>query len=236
MAEIYLVASGKGGVGKSSFTVAIAKALAARDKSVLIVDADVGLRSLDLFIEGTEAVLYDWGDIINGRCEPEAAIITDKGISLLTCPLEYGDEFTGEAFGSLIEQFGSEYDFIVIDAPAGIGNVLKMACHAAKNGIVIATPDNVCVRSACIAAQVMEENGVENTRLIINRFRPKAVEKKKLMNIDGVIDNTGVQLLGVIPEDPAIGYGTVYTSRQISTPSINRIARRLCGENIPLFN
>lgn len=237
MAEIYLVASGKGGVGKSSCTVGIAKALASMNKNVLIIDADVGLRSLDLLIEGAESVLYDWGDVINDRCDPEAAIISDNGVSLLTCPLKFSPEFTGEAFRKLIEEYNNgTYDFIIIDAPAGIGSVLRMACCAADKGLVVATPDNICVRSACIAAQTMEENGVSETRLIINRFRPKAIEKRKLLNIDSVIDSTEVQLLGVIPEDTAISYGTLYTRRQISTPSFERIARRMCGENVPLFD
>lgn len=236
MAEIFVIASGKGGVGKSSVTVGIGRALAALGSRVLLVDADTGLRSLDLLIDGAEALVYDWGDVILGRCEKSAAIISEGALSLLSCPREFDEAFTPEAFRELIGKYDDDYyDYILIDSPAGIGRGLTLACSAARYGVVVATPDPVSVRAACTTASVMEQRGVTSTRLIINRFRKKAVEKRKLLNIDSVIDDTTVQLIGVVPEDSEIGFGSIYDKNQLSTGAFTRIAKRFTGVAVPLF-
>ena len=235
MAEIFVIASGKGGVGKSSVTVGIGRALSALGSKVLLIDTDVGLRSLDLLIKGTEALVYDWGDIILGRCEPQAAVVSEESVSLLTCPREFSDDFTPEAFKALVTGFNDSYDYILIDSPAGIGKGLTLACSAADHGVVVATPDPICVRGACRTAEIMAKLSVTDTRLIINRFRKKATEKRKLLNIDSVIDETTVQLIGVVPEDSEIGFGSIYAKEQLSTGSFTRIAKRFTGVAVPLF-
>ncbi len=235
MAQIFVLASGKGGVGKSSLTVGLGKALVSLNKKVLLIDTDIGLQSLDVLLGCSETLVYDWGDVILGRCDNKSAVYTAEcGVDLLSCPRKFDDAFTGDAFNALVHGFDGEYDFILIDAPAGIGSGLKLACSAADFGLVISTSDSVCVRSAGKAADMLESYGIEQTRLIINRFRRRAIERNLLLNVDSVIDETEVQLIGVVPEDPIINYGAVFTKGQLSNAALTRIARRLTGENVPL--
>lgn len=118
MAEIILVASGKGGSGKSTFTVGVSKALASCGKKVLAIDCDIGLRSLDLLLGVSESVVFDWGDLLEGRCSAEQALIKGS-VDLLAAPRAYGDGFTDEGFRQMVAGFDNNYDFIFLDSPRG---------------------------------------------------------------------------------------------------------------------
>lgn len=236
MAEKIVVASGKGGVGKTSITVGLAKALCLMGKKVLIIDCDV-LRSVDLLTGVTERLLYDWGDVIFERCEPQDAVYSSSDVYVMTCPPSY-EGVTANGMKKLVGFFDSDYDFMFFDAPAGIDRGLTVSCAAADRGLVVSTPDLVCVRSACIAAEKMNKLGVEDVRLVINRVMKKDVKKGRVLNVDSVIDSTQVQLIGVVPEDPkirlsAMGKG-LCKKGQVSYVSLNNIAKRICGEYIAL--
>lgn len=236
MAEKIVIASGKGGVGKTSVTVGLAKALHKMGKRVLVVDCDV-LRSVDLLTGVTESLVYDWGDAVLGRCEPSDTVYHSKDVSVITSPVTY-DGITVPAFRAFLENFNEEYDFILLDAPAGIGRPLETAAMVADRGLVVSTPDLVCVRSACTAAAVMYKRELEDIRLIINRVMKKDIRKGRLLNVDTVIDSTQVQLIGVIPEDDKIRQGAmgknIYKKGQASYIPFTNIAKRICGEYIKL--
>lgn len=236
MAKKIVVASGKGGVGKSTFTVGLAKALTSLGHRVLIIDCD-RLRSIDLLLGVTAELVYDFGDVINGNCEPEAAIYENKGISVVSCPISY-DTIDSEQMKSLVEHYDCDYNFILLDAPAGIDKGFELASAAAENGIVVSTPDLVCVRSACTAAREMEKMGIAETRLVINRAHRKDITKGRLLNVDKVIDSTQVQLIGVVPEDAKLRLGSmggeIYKRGQISHVAFSNIAKRICGQYIAL--
>jgi len=238
MAKKIVVASGKGGVGKSTLAAGLSSAMAGLGKRVLAIDCDIGLRSLDLMLGVREQVVFDWGDLILYRCEPQQAMIISNGPILLAAPQSYNDTFTRENFRELIKSFNAHFDYIFIDSPAGISGGFRLAAGAADTGIVVATPDEVCVRGGAVAAGEMIDMGVSNPRLVINRFSKKAVFKGRLLNIDDVIDAAGLQLLGVVPEDEEIAFcattGKAFPQDSAAAQAYKRIARRLEGESLPL--
>lgn len=236
MAKKIAIASGKGGVGKSSLTVGIGKALAARDKKVLLIDCDC-LKSIDLLTGITEFLLYNWGDVIKERCESENALYSAGDVSVITCPDSYED-ITAEQMKVLIKKYENDFDYILLDSPAGIDRGLTLACSVADRGLVVSTPDLVCVRSACIAAREMSKQGIADTRLVINRVKKRDVTKGRLLNVDSVIDSTEIQLIGVVPEDAKIRLGSmgqgIYKKGQVSYKAFQNIAARLEGISVPL--
>ena len=238
MAKKIVVASGKGGVGKSTLATGLSSALTGLGKSVLAIDCDIGLRSLDLMLGVREQAVFDWGDLILYRCEPQQAMLKTNGPMLLAAPVSYNDAFTRENFRELIKSFNAHFDYIIIDSPAGISGGFRLAAGAADSGIIVATPDEVCVRGGAAAAAEMIEMGVGNPRLVINRLSKKAVFRGRLLNIDEVIDAAGVQLLGVVPEDGEIAYcattGRPFPQNNPAGRAYKRIARRLEGESLPL--
>ena len=236
MARKIVFASGKGGVGKTTLTVAVGKALAEYGQRVLLVDFD-NLRGIDLLVGAAEAVVYDWGDVLLGRCNAEDAIYKAGGLSIMSCPHKYG-ETTPKEIAALVREIEKDFDYVLCDSPAGIGKGMHLAAAAADKGVLVATPDYVCVRSAFTAAEELFESGVQEVRMIINRAIKKDILRKKMLNVDAVIDSTAVRLLGIVPEDPHLRFGamgaSVYKKGQTSFRAINNIAIRLTGESVPL--
>lgn len=238
MAKKIVIASGKGGVGKSTVTAGLSRALENEGKRVLAMDFDIGLRSLDLLFGVREQVVKNWGDVLLGDCEKEAPIIRVGNIDFISAPLNFNEEFTKEKVKELIEKYDSSYDVIFFDAPAGIGAGFSLAAAAADSAIVVSTPDDVCVRSVEITAQKISAAGINDIRLVINRFIKKLSAKRKFLKVDEVIDMTYVRLLGVVPYDEKIGFSSMEKSsfnfKAKSQKSFGRIAKRIFGENIPL--
>ena len=238
MSQIILVASGKGGSGKSSFVTGVSRALTSLGKKVLAVDCDIGLRSLDIMFDVTEKVVFDWGDLLLERCDAQQAIIKGE-IDLLAAPRSFYDDFTTEAVSALFKSFSKDYDYILLDGPAGIDRGFQLAASAADRAVVVSTPDSVCVRSCSRAFDELRRLNVEDVRLVINMFEVKPVCKKKLLNIDQCIDETGVQLLGIVPRDINVGYcsvtGTIPGEFSPSTLAYKRIAKRITGQRVPLI-
>ncbi len=235
MAEKIVVASGKGGAGKSSCTVAIGRELANRGYRVLLTDTDIALRSLDVLLGVSERVVFDWGDIICDRCTPEKAVIKCEKLDLLSSPLRFEESFTPGEMKKTLMLFDKNYDFIIIDSPAGVDRSLEIAASAADRGLIVSTSDRVCVRSASVAAQKLYDLGIDDVRLIINRFVKKSVRSRKHLNIDSVIDGTSVQLIGIIPEDADITCSCIMQRKaQPSYRPFVRTVSRILGENVPL--
>ncbi len=239
MAEKIVIASGKGGVGKSSLTAGLSRALSAKGKRVLMLDMDIGLRSLDLIFGVQKDVLFDWGNVIDGGCEPEQAALPAGGPSLMTAPMRLDDTLTKDGMKELAAKLDDEYDYIFFDAPAGLGEGFELACAAAERGIVVSTADAVCVRSVNLTAAAMRRQGISDIRLVINRFDEKAVCKGKLLNIDDVIDAVCVQLIGIVPEDQAVSHcavkGEALPRQSAAAKAFSRIAVRVEGGEAPLL-
>lgn len=237
MAEIILVSSGKGGSGKSSFTAGVSRALAACGKKVLAVDFDIGLRSLDLLLGVSDKVVFDWGDLLLERCTAEQATVRGN-VDLLAAPPRFNNAFTAETVAKMIKSLKPDYDYILIDSPAGIDRGFELAAAGAEKAVVVSTPDSVCVRSCGRAFDELNKIGISDVRLIINMFEVKPVCKHRLLNIDQCIDETGVQLLGIVPRDPNLGYcsvtGVVPGEFSPSTLAFSRIAKRITGKRVPL--
>lgn len=236
MAKKIVIASGKGGVGKTSIAVGLAKALAERGRSVIIIDCDT-LRSVDLLVNAGETLLYDWGDVILGHCQLDDAICQAGNICMMTCPRTYRN-VTVKKIKVLMGMLEKRFDYILLDSPAGVEMGFILSCVAADSGIVVSTPDPVCVRSVGATADEMTNYSVRDVRLIINRVIKKDLKRNRMLNFDSVIDMTEVQLIGVIPEDPKIRFsamgGKIYAKRNVSYRAFTNIAGRIEGENIPL--
>ncbi len=236
MAQKIVIASGKGGVGKTSICVGLGKALSAMGQRVLLIDCDC-LRSLDLLTGVTEKLVYNFGDVIFGRCEHDQAVYENEGLSIVTCPESY-DNISDFSMKWLVRKYEADYDYILLDAPAGIDRGLHLAVSVADRAIVVSTPDLVCVRSACTAGREIERLGVDNIRLVINRVSKKDIVKGRLLNFDSVIDSTQIQLIGIVPEDPKIRLGsmgrTIYKKGQVSYKALTNIAKRIAGKNAAL--
>ena len=236
MAQKIVIASGKGGVGKTSLCVGIGKALSAMGMKVLLIDCDC-LRSLDVLTGVTEKMVYNFGDVVFGRCGATEALYENEGLSVVTCPESY-DNISDYSMKWLISKYENDFDYILLDAPAGIDRGLQLALGVADRAIVISTPDLVCVRSACIAGREIERAGIKNIRLVINRVSKRDIVRGRLLNFDSVIDATQIQLIGIVPEDPKIRLGAmgknVYKKGQVSYKALSNIAKRIIGQTAVL--
>lgn len=239
MANTVVVASGKGGVGKSTLTAGLGRAAAAAGKKTLLIDCDAGLGCLDILFGRTADCAFNWMDVYEERCTCEDALIhLEQHLWLLPVPRTLVIDFPEDAISSFVEKYGDDYDLILIDAPAGIGSGLKRAAKAAQRAVVVATPDAVSVRGAWAVARLLTQEGIKEARLIVNRFDYKAVRKKKLFNVDSAVDQTAVQLIGVVPEEEKIITSSV-TGKQLKKSSsavraFARIERRIAGEQVTL--
>lgn len=211
MGKVILFASGKGGVGKTTLTAGIGFALADLGKKVLLIDADIRLRNLDLVLGAHDRTIYDIQDIYFGRCKEEMAVLASTshpGLHFLSAPLVLTED-SGKMY-SFIRDYAvkktSSYDYVLVDCPAGIDPDMKnMFCR--KVGLIcVATPDIASVRDAEKVAYEASDEGVTYIRLVVNRVSKKAMRRNKSPDIDEVIDGTKIQLIGLVPEDRYAAY------------------------------
>lgn len=237
MAKRYLVCSGKGGVGKSTVTVCLAHALCAMNCRVLLVDCDVGLRALDLLTGlGTDAV-YSWQDVLSDRCTLSDAMLNDpdQRLSLLMPPSRLDTPFSAEQFTAMLDAAASGFDFCFLDAGAGMEGLVPQLFPAADSVLLVATPDLICARAAgAMADRLSERFSAEQLRLLLNRFDAQGVRYGESFSADRMIDETGVRLLGAVPEDARLRLLSSGASPAPATSAaLDRIARRLQGEEVP---
>lgn len=245
MSTAICVASGKGGTGKTSVSSGIACCLAALDKRVVALDADIGLRNLDLVLGLADRAVFDFTDVISGRATLEKALTQHPEIPnlyLLAAPLGIKSEDISIAeMKSLVDELKKMFDFCIIDCPAGLGFGFELAVEVADRAIVVCTPDVASMRDAQLTRTALKGSGIENIRLIINRVRPKLIKNLQAANIDEAIDKTGIRLLGIVPEDARViasaNCGTL-VFKYMNTPAARayrNISRRMLGEQIPLL-
>ncbi len=244
MGRIIAITSGKGGVGKTTVTAGLAGALAERGCRVVAVDGDFGLRNLDLVLGLESSVVYDISDVLSGRCEPEKALASCRelpGLYFLAAPqrLLPGEE-NRQRRGELMRALSKEFDYVLVDSPAGVGEGFLAACEGADMGLVVTTLDPSALRDAEQAATLMRELGVSDLRLIVNRFNPRYILEGLAPDLDGIIDSVAVRLIGVIPDDKKVfmcqsrGESLVRKGGKKLSRSFLDIADRLMGKNLPL--
>lgn len=231
MGQVITVASGKGGVGKSTITAGLCASLAYQGKRVLAIDADAGLRSLDLILGLEDEAVYDLADVLSGRKRLSDAIIRHEQLGalfFLAAPLSANEpSLTEPSLRSLITHTGNAFDYIVIDSPSGLH---PWACHTAAVCdllLMVTTPDPSAVRACAHASQVL--GGQQ--KLIINRIDHKAVRDGVLPNMDTIIDTVAVPLIGLIPEDRE----SVWGKGEAAGIAMQNIALRLDGKHKPLY-
>lgn len=237
-ARVLMVASGKGGTGKSTVSVFLGAELAALGKKVLLIELDSGLRSVDVIAGVSGETVYDISDILSGRCSPEKAVVRSAlypGLSIVSAPYTGGHVET-EALRLLIHKMQPYFEEIIVDTAAGLGAPFQAAAAVADLALVVVTPDKVCLRDGRIVTDELYEK--VPCKLIINRVDPWRVTRAGLQDLDECIDTVGAQLIGVVPEQddiPVCGaVGQPLQAGSLSKKVFQNIAGRLAGGQIPL--
>ncbi len=238
------VVSGKGGTGKTSFTAGVGSALALSGKRVLCLDCDVALRNLDLALGLTDRALMDFTDVAQERCSLDIAAVEHPDIPnlfLLTAPTrKRGCPVTEAQMNRLLERAKLEFDYCLLDAPAGLGEGFLLATCGADRVVVVATADASSLRDAQHTVMELHRFPNGHLHLTVNRVRTKMLRNMHA-TIDDAIDRAGLPLIGVIPEDDALplylnkGVPLLLNSRKGAAAAYRNIARRLEGERVPLL-
>lgn len=246
MGEVLVITSGKGGVGKTTTTANIGTALASFGKKVVLVDTDIGLRNLDVVMGLENRIVYDLVDVVHGHCRLRQALIKDKRFENLgLLPAAQTKDKTAvnvEQMKDLCEQLKEDFDYVLIDCPAGIEQGFKNAVAGAEKAVVVTTPEVSAVRDADRIIGLLEAAEIRNPQLVINRIRPKMVKKGDMMDINDMIDILAVELLGVVPEDEKIvvstnrGEPAVLDANSWAGQAYRNIAKRIMGEDVPFIS
>lgn len=242
MGNVTMIASGKGGVGKSTLTACLGFDIASFGKRTLLIDMDSGLASLEHMLGISQKLVYDISDIVNGNCTIMKAIYKcefQDNLFLLPAPRKFEDDLSPEIFSKLVSILAKYYDSILIDCPAGVGNGFLSAMECADNALLVATPNPISVANVKKASCILSENGVGELRLVINRFDKKLFKKSHIYNdLDQVIDKSGVRLIAIIPEDSysalSLSGGDMPSESSSMMKAIHRLSERLEGRKVPL--
>lgn len=242
MGEVIVITSGKGGVGKTTTTANLGTGLTKLGYKVAVVDADIGLRNLDVVMGLENRIVYDIVDAVEGVCRLKQALIKDKryeGLYLLpAAQTRDKNAITPEQMQNLAAQLRESFDYVLIDCPAGIEQGFKNAIAGADRAIVVTTPEISAVRDADRIIGLLEAAEITEPRLIINRIRIDMVKKGDMMNIEDMIDILAIDLIGVIPDDETIvistnkGEPAVTLQNSLAGQAYRNITRRITGEEV----
>ena len=246
MSEVIVVTSGKGGVGKTTTTANIGYALARHGFEVLLIDTDIGLRNLDVVMGLENRIVYNLVDVVEGNCRHQQAIIRDKQCDTLSllpaAQTRDKSAVSPEQMIKLINQLKPDYDYIIIDCPAGIEQGFKNAIAAAKRAIVVTTPEVSAIRDADRIVGLLDAHGLQNHEdLIVNRIRMDMVNRGEMMSIDDVNDILQLNVIGAVPDDENIVVATNKGQPLVGDDSLAgqaymNICRRITGEEIPFLD
>jgi len=246
MGEVIVITSGKGGVGKTTTTANIGTALSLKGKKVVLIDTDIGLRNLDVVMGLENRIVYDIVDVVEGYCRLKQALIKDKrfdGLYLLpAAQTRDKNSIKPNQMQELCNELKEEYDFVIIDCPAGIEQGFKNAIAGAEKAIVVTTPEVSAVRDADRIIGLLEANELRKPSIIVNRVRPDMVRRGDMMSIEDIIDILAIDLLGVVPDDEKIvvstnrGEPAVTDPKSLAGKAYINIASRILGENVPIMN
>jgi septum site-determining protein MinD len=246
MSEVIVITSGKGGVGKTTASANIGTGLTVMGKKVVMVDADIGLRNLDVILGLENRIVYDLIDVVEGNCRLKQALIKDKRFNnLFLLPAAQTKDKTAvnpEQMQKLCDQLrAEEYDYVIIDCPAGIEQGFKNAIAGADRAIVVTTPEVSAVRDADRIIGLLESSGLKSPLLVLNRIRSDMVKHGDMMSLDDVTDILAIDVLGVVPDDETIvisankGEPAVLDDQSRAGQAFRNISKRILGEQIPLM-
>lgn len=244
MGEVIVITSGKGGVGKTTSTANLGAALALTGKRVALVDTDLGLRNLDVVMGLENRIVYDLVDVVEGKCKLRQALIKDKRYpELYLLPAAQTRDksaVTEEQMIELTNALKQEFDYILIDCPAGIEQGFKNAVVGANRAIVVTTAEISAIRDADRIIALVEVAGIKNPELIVNRLRPEMVKKGEMMDVEDIVDLLAIDLIGVVPDDEYIimhtnkGEPVISNKKAPAGRAYIEISRRILGENIEI--
>jgi len=243
--KVFCITSGKGGVGKSTITGNIATALAMKGYKVVAIDADIGLRNLDLILGLENRIVYDIVHVIEGVCPPEKALVKDKKTkNLFLLPAAQTKDKSAvkpEDLISIVEALREKFDFIFIDSPAGIEEGFKTAVAPADSVLVVTNPEMASIRDADRVTGLCEAMGKPEPKLIVNRLDPVKVKRGDMLDVEDVLQILGLELIGVVPEDKNMvayinrGQPAVFEDSSIAGKALRNIAERILGKEIPFM-
>ena len=242
MGEIIVITSGKGGVGKTTTTANLGSALALNGRKVVLIDTDIGLRNLDVVMGLENRIVYDIVDVVENKCKLRQALIKDKRFNeLYLLPAAQTRDKSAvneEQMRELTDKLKEEFDFILIDCPAGIEQGFKNAIAGATRAIVVTTAEISSIRDADRIIGLLESSDIKNPELIVNRLRPSMVKKGEMMDVQDIVDLLAIELIGVVPDDEYIitqtnkGEPVISNKKAPSGKAYLEIAQRILGENI----
>lgn len=246
MAKVFVITSGKGGVGKTTTTANLGVGLATRGKRTLLIDADIGLRNLDVVMGLENRIVYDLIDVIEGRCKMSKAFIKDKRCENLyllpAAQTRDKDAVNPEQMKELIDNLKSEFDYIIIDCPAGIEQGFKNAIAAADQAFIVTTPEISAVRDADRIIGLLEANEIRNSKLIVNRIKNNMVKEGNMLDVPDITDILAIDVIGVIPDDENIVISTnrgeplIYKGSSLAAQAYNNISQRVLGNEVEFLN
>lgn len=247
MSRTIVITSGKGGVGKTTCTANLGMALAQRGHKVAVVDADFGLRNLDLLLGLENRIVFTAVEVLAGDCRLEQALVKDKrqpNLALLPAAQNRTkDAVTPEQMKEVVHTLAESYDFVLIDSPAGIEMGFKNSIAGASEALVVTTPEIAAVRDADRVVGLLEANDIKKLNLIVNRLKPAMVQEDMMMSVKDVQEILAIPLIGVIPDDEKVIVSTnrgepLVLSQNLSLAgiAISNIVRRLEGETVPFLD
>lgn len=244
MGKIVLVASGKGGTGKTSVAANLGAALAKSGKLTVLVDMDIGLRNLDILLGLESGIVYDICDVTDGVCALDDALIKygeTENLYFLSSPQTKAlAQLDAEIFEPVWERLKERFDYCIIDAPAGIDGGFLYSLNRADTVLIVTIPEISSLRDADRVISVVEDAGKNDIRLIINRIQPRLIESGVMMNVDDCADMLGIGVIGLIPEDyipmSLNKKLAVFDERSRAGVAVTNISKRLMGENVPVMN
>src|SRR5699024_1760180 len=242
--EAIVITSGKGGVGKTTTTANLGTALALMGKKVCLMDTDIGLRNLDVVMGLENRIIYDIIDVALGKCKLKQALIKDKRFDYLfllpAAQVNDKNDLTPEAMVEMVAELKKEFDYIIIDSPAGIEQGYKNAVAGADHAIVVTTPEKSSVRDADRIIGLLEQEEIEPPKLVINRIRNHMMKTGDMLTVDEIIQVLAIDLLGIVADDDEVikasnhGEPVAFQQKTKSSISYRNIARRILGESVPL--
>ncbi len=246
MGESIVVTSGKGGVGKTTTTANIGTALASMGKKVVLIDGDTGLRNLDVLMGLENRIVYTLIDIIENRCRLKQALIKDKRFSNLfllpTAQTKDKTDINPQQMLRLVEELKEDFDYVIIDCPAGIEQGFENAIIGADRAVVVVNPEITSVRDADRVIGKLDAKGLEDHQVVINRLNYEMTQRGDMLDISDIIETLSIKLLGVVPDDRSITISTnkgepiVLDDNAQAGQAFKNIARRIQGEEVPLMD
>lgn len=245
MSEVIVITSGKGGVGKTTTSANVGTGLAKLNKKVVLIDTDIGLRNLDVVMGLENRIVYNLVDVVEGNCRIKQALIKDKRYENLfllpSAQTRDKSAVTPEQMKKLIDELKDDFDYILLDCPAGIEQGFKNAIAGADRALVVTTPEVSAIRDADRIIGLLEANEVKKVELVVNRIRMDMVKRGEMMSIDDVVDILAIGLIGAVPDDEHIVISTnqgepLVGSDTMAGQAYMNICRRILGEEVPYLN